>query len=337
MAVKQNGVLACFTPTVTPYLNLTTASGTSVTPNGFNFYTCPGATMMSGKLLINNATGSGATVDVAIVDQTEAIQLTAAASQSPAGNSFADYSFTTNTYTTSVQLDVANLGGTSTFAPGETLSWTNSGLPAAYQSCTGIIVYWDSSNTRLWLRNMSHPLSFEVAGDTNFTSSGGGTCSAGPSYAGTGGTAGNSGRVRYYDARRGVIYFQNYEFKNNLNYSVLYDTANEVRETGNNTVKRSFGNEHRPVATTVTRYAAAGNNTSFATEFIDSTGKELLIASVSDTVAEQFILKDQAIADNTTYELNGLVLGTYQSLYITSTSAVSATLMGFEETAEVAS
>jgi len=337
MAVKQNGVLACFTPTVTPYLNLTTASGTSVTPNGFNFYTCPGATMMSGKLLINNATGSGATVDVAIVDQTEAIQLTAAASQSPAGNSFADYSFTTNTYTTSVQLDVANLGGTSTFAPGETLSWTNSGLPAAYQSCTGIIVYWDSSNTRLWLRNMSHPLSFEVSGDTNFTSSGGGTCSAGPTYAGTGGTAGNSGRVRYYDARRGVIYFQNYEFKNNLNYSVLYDTANEVRETGNNTVKRSFGNEHRPVATTVTRYAAAGNNTSFATEFIDSTGKELLIASVSDTVAEQFILKDQAIADNTTYELNGLVLGTYQSLYITSTSAVSATLMGFEETAEVAS
>ena len=55
MAVKQNGVLACFTPTVTPYVNLTTASGTSVTPNGFNFYTCPGATMMSGKLLINNA------------------------------------------------------------------------------------------------------------------------------------------------------------------------------------------------------------------------------------------------------------------------------------------
>ena len=337
MAVKQNGVLACFTPTVTPYLNLTTASGTSVTPNGFNFYTCPGATMMSGKLLINNATGSGATVDVAIVDQTEAIQLTAAASQSPAGNSFADYSFTTNTYTTSVQLDVANLGGTSTFAPGETLSWTNSGLPAAYQSCTGIIVYWDSSNTRLWLRNMSHPLSFEVSGDTNFTSSGGGTCSAGPTYAGTGGTAGNSGRVRYYDARRGVIYFQNYEFKNNLNYSVLYDTANEVRETGNNTVKRSFGNEHRPVATTVTRYAAAGNNTSFATEFIDSTGKELLIASVSETVAEQFILKNQSIADNSTFELNGLVLGTYQSLYITSSAAVSATLIGFEETAEVAS
>ena len=126
--------------------------------------------------------------------------MTAAGSQSPAGTAFSDYVFTTNSYTTSVQADIANLGGTSTFAGGETLSWTNSGLPAAYQSCTGIIVYWDSSNTRLWLRNMSHPLSFEVSGDTNFTSSGGGTCSAGPSYAGTGGTSGNSGRIRHYDS-----------------------------------------------------------------------------------------------------------------------------------------
>ena len=183
---------------------------------------------------------------------------------------------------------------------------------------------------------MSHPLGFELSGDTNFTSSGGGTCSAGPTYAGTGGTAGNSGRVRHYDSRRGVIYFQNYEFKNNLNYSVLYDVASEVRELNNNTPGRCFGNEHRPVATTVTRYAAAGNTTP-TTEVVDSTGKNLLIASVSETVAEQFILKDQSIADNSTYELNGLVLGTYQSLYITSSAAVSATLMGFEETAEVAS
>ena len=145
MAVKQNGVLACFTPTVTPYVNLTTAAGTTVTPNGYNFYTCPSATMVSGKLFINNATGGAATVDVAIVSQTQAIQLTAAASQSPAGTAFSDYSF--GAYTTSVQLDVANLGGTSTFASGETLSWTNGGLAAAYQSCTGIIEYWDAANT----------------------------------------------------------------------------------------------------------------------------------------------------------------------------------------------
>ena len=333
MAVKQNGVLACFTPTVTPYVNLTTASGTTVTPNGYNFFTCPSATMVSGKLFINNATGGAATVDVAIVSQTQAIQLTAAASQSPAGNAFSDYSF--GAYTTSVQADVANLGGTSTFAPGETLSWTNSGLPSAYQSCTAIIEYWDSANTRLWLRNMSHPLGFELSGDTNFTSSGGGTCSAGPTYAGTGGTAGWSGLVKHYDSRRGVIYFNNYEFKNNLDYSVL-GQASEVREITGNIPNRSFGNEHRPVATTQTRYAAAGNTTP-TTEFIDATGKNLLIASVSDTVAEQFILKDQSISDNSTYELTGLVLGASQSLYITSSAAVSATLIGFEETAEVAS
>lgn len=335
MAVKQNGVLACFTPTVTPYVNLTTASGTTVTPNGYNFYTCPSATMASGKLFINNATGGAATVDVAIVSQTEAIQLTAAASQTPAGTAFSDYAFTTNSFTTSIQADIANLGGTSTFAPGETLSWTNTGLPSAYQSVTAIIVYWDAANTRLWLRNMSHPLGFELSGDTNFTSSGGGTCSAGPTYAGTGGTAGWSGYVKHYDSRRGVLYFNNYEFKNNLDYSVL-GQAGEVREVTSNIPNRSFGNEHRPVATTVTRYAAAGNTTP-TTEFIDATGKELLIASVSEVVAEQYILKGQSISDNSTYELKGLVLGEQQSLYITSSAAVSATFIGFEETAEVAS
>ena len=333
MAVKQNGVLACFTPTVTPYVNLTTAAGTTVTPNGYNFYTCPSATMVSGKLFINNATGGAVTVDVAIVSQTQAIQLTAASGQSPAGTAFSDYSF--GAYTTSVQLDVANLGGTSTFASGETLSWTNGGLAAAYQSCTGIIEYWDAGNTRLWLRNMSHPKGLDLGGDTNFTSSGGGTCSAGPTYAGTGGTDGWSGLVKHYDSRRGVIYFNNYEFKNNLNYTLL-GQAGEVREVDGNIPNRSFGNEHRPVATTLNRYAAAGNTTP-TTEFIDSSGNELLIASVSDTVAEQFILKSQSISDNSTYELNGLVLGAQQSLYITSSAAVSATLVGFEETAEVAS
>jgi hypothetical protein len=182
---------------------------------------------------------------------------------------------------------------------------------------------------------MSHPEGFNLSGDTNFTSSGGGTCSAGPTYAGTGGTAGWSGLVKHYDSRRGVIYFNNYEFKNNLDYSVL-GQASEVREVTGNVPNRSFGNEHRPVATTQTRYAAAGNTTP-TTEFIDATGKNLLIASVSDTVAEQFILKGQSISDNSTYELTGLVLGASQSLYITSSAAVSATLIGFEETAEVAS
>ena len=330
MAVKQNGVLACFTPTVTPYVNLTTASGTTVTPNGYNFYTCPSATMVSGKLFINNATGSAATVDVAIVSQTQAIQLTAAASQSPAGTAFSDYSF--GAYTTSIEADVANLGGTSTFAPGETFSWTNSGLPSAYQSCTAIIEYWDSANTRLWLRNMSHPLGFELSGDTNFTSSGGGTCSAGPTYAGTGGTDGWSGLVKHYDSRRGVIYLNNYEFKNNLNYALL-GQAGEVREVDGNIPNRSFGNENRPVATTQNRYAGSGNTTP-ATEFIDAAGVEVLVSGVSQVSAEQLIVNDKSLNDNEIFELNGIVLGSYQSVYVKSTGAVTFTLVGFEETAE---
>ena len=122
-----------------------------------------------------------------------------------------------------------------------------------------------------------------------------------------------------------------------LDYKYLY--ANDTKENRvqtNNNLNRSLARGWRPVATTQNRYAAAGNTTP-TTEFIDATGKNLLIASVSDTVAEQFILKDQSISDNSTYELNGLVLGASQSLYITSSAAVSATLVGFEETAEVAS
>ena len=38
-------------------------------------YTCPGATMVSGKLIIANNTGGAAAVDVAIVEQTDIIQI----------------------------------------------------------------------------------------------------------------------------------------------------------------------------------------------------------------------------------------------------------------------
>ena len=330
MAVKQNGVLACFTPTVTPYVNLTTASGTTVTPNGYNFYTCPSATMVSGKLFINNATGGAATVDVAIVSQTQAIQLTAAASQSPAGTAFSDYSF--GAYTTSVQADVANLGGTSTFAPGETLSWTNATYGGAQ---TATIHYWDSGNGELWLRNMSHALGLDLPGDTNFTSSGGGTFSVGSSYAGTSGTAGWSGYVRYFDALTGKIYLLNNEFRNNIDYSQIYDVNNEVTEQANNNLNR-MNRFWRPVAATQTKYAAAGN-TNPVTEFIDNNGVKLLVASISQATTEQLIVNGMQVADNTVQEFSGIVLGQYQSLYVKCTGAVTFTLVGFEEIAEVAS
>ena len=55
MATKQNGVLATFTPTVTPYTHSTqTATSLAITTQGWPMYTCPGATMVSGKLIIAN-------------------------------------------------------------------------------------------------------------------------------------------------------------------------------------------------------------------------------------------------------------------------------------------
>ena len=78
MATKQNGVLGSFTPTVTPYTNDTQPDNSlAVAANEFAFYTCPGATMVSAKLIISNNTGGAAAVDVGIVEQTDVIQLDA--------------------------------------------------------------------------------------------------------------------------------------------------------------------------------------------------------------------------------------------------------------------
>ena len=131
-----------------------------------------------------------------------------------------------------------------------------------------------------------------------------------------------------------MIYFNNYEFKNNLDYSVLGQAVKSEKLLATyltGVLVTSIG----PVATTQTRYAAVGNTTP-TTEFIDATGKNLLIASVSDTVAEQFILKGQSISDNSTYELTGLVLGAKSiPLYYFFRSIVYISLIGFEETARL--
>ena len=91
-----------------------------------------------------------------------------------------------------------------------------------------------------------------------------------------------------------------------------------------------------PVATTQTRYSPAGNTTP-TTEFIDAAGVELLVSGVSQVSAEQFIVQDKSVADNDIFELNGIVLGTYQSLYVKSTGAHTFTFVGFEEVAEIPS
>ena len=239
MAVKQNGVLAHFTPTVSKYTNATLpANSNTVAPTAYTIYTCPNGTLVSGKVFVANNTGGALDIDIGIVEQSDVIQLDTPGNQPGAPSNYSNFLISNNTstgYTTSVVIEVGNLGGTSTFASGETLSWTNSGYGGAQ---TATVHYWDSGNGELWLRNMSHPKGLDLPGDTNFTSSGGGTFSVGSSYAGTSGTAGWSGYVRYFDSLTGKIYLLNHEFRNNIDYAQIYDTANEVREQANNNLNR---------------------------------------------------------------------------------------------------
>ena len=336
MATKQNGVLATFTPTVSKYTNqILPANSNTVAATGYNIYTCPGATLMSGKLYVTNNTGGSLDIDVGIVEQSDVIQLDAASAQPGAPSNYTGFVLGNGQqtgYTSSIVIDYGSLSGT--FVVGEVISWTNSNRSPSAQ--TAILQYHDTSNGRLWLRNMSHPLGLDLPGDTTFTGAGGATCAVGPSHAGTGGTRGWSGLVRYFDPLNGTIYFLNSEFRNNLDYANIYDTATENRELGNNNVERSLSRFWRPVETTQLRFAAAGQTTP-ATEFIDNNGVELLVSSVTQAGSEQLILNGFPLADNTTKELSGIVLGTYQSIYVKSTGAVTFTLVGFQEQAEIPS
>ena len=336
MATKQNGVLASFTPTVSKYTNETLpANGNTVAATGYNIYTCPGATLMSGKLFVSNNTGGALDIDVGIVEQSDVIQLDAATSQPGSPQNYTSFVLSSGQqtgYTSSIVIDYASLSGT--FVVGEQISWTNSNRSPSAQ--TAILQYHDTVNGRLWLRDMSHPLGLDLPGDTTFTGAGGATCAVGPSHAGTGGTQGWSGLVRYFDPLNGTIYFLNREFRNNLNYANIYDVNNENRELGNNNVERSLSKYWRPVTTTQTRYAAAGNTTP-ATEFIDNNGVELLVSGVSQATTEQLIVNGLQVADNSVKEISGILLGTYQSLYVKSTGAVTFTLVGLEEQAEIPS
>ena len=338
MAIKQNGVLATFTPTVSKYTNRTLPdNGNTVAATGYNIYTCPGATLMSGKLYISNNTGGSLDIDVGIVEQSEVIQLDAPAAQPGAPSNYTGFVLGNGQqtgYTSSIVIDYSSLSGT--FVVGEQITWTNGNNYGGSGTQTAILQYHDTVNGRIWLRNMSHPLGLDLTGDTTFTGAGGATCAVGPSHAGTGGTLGWSGLVRYFDPLTGKIYFFNREFRNNLNYANIYDVNNENRELGNNNVERSLSKYWRPVTTTQTRYAAAGNTTP-ATEFIDNNGVELLVSGVSQATTEQLIVNGLQVADNSVKEISGILLGTYQSLYVKSTGAVTFTLVGLEEQAEIPS
>ena len=71
--------------------------------------------------------------------------------------------------------------------------------------------------------------------------------------------------------------------------------------------------------------------------FVDANGVELLVSGVSMIQEHQYLVKQKSINDADIFELGGIVLGAYQSIYVKSSAAVTATLIGFEETAEVAS
>ena len=336
MAVKQNGVLATFTPTVSKYTNQVLASPGTETPNGYNIYTCPAATLMSGKLYISNNTGGSLDIDVGIVEQSDVIQLDTPGNQPGAPSTYTGFVLgngQSTGYTTSVFVDYGSLTGT--FVEGEVISWTNSNRTPSAQ--TAILHKHDTSNARLWLRNMSHPLGLDLPAQTTFSGAGGATCQVGPSNAGTGGTVGWSGLVRYFDPLNGTIYLLNHEFRNNLDYAQIYDANNQVREEGNNNVERSLSRFWRPVTATQTKYDNVGGTTTPPTQFIDNNTVELKVGSVSQVTTEQLILNGFPLADNTTKELSGIVLGTYQSIYVKSTGAVTFTLVGFEEQAEIPS
>ena len=336
MAVKQNGVLATFTPTVSKYTNQVLASPGTETPNGYNIYTCPAATLMSGKLYISNNTGGSLDIDVGIVEQSDVIQLDTPGNQPGAPSTYTGFVLgngQSTGYTTSIFVDYGSLTGT--FVEGEVISWTNSNRTPSAQ--TAVLHKHDTSNARLWLRNMSHPLGLDLPAQTTFSGAGGATCQVGPSNAGTGGTVGWSGLVRYFDPLNGTIYLLNHEFRNNLDYAQIYDANNQVREEGNNNVERSLSRFWRPVTATQTKYDNVGGTTTPPTQFIDNNTVELKVGSVSQVTTEQLILNGFPLADNTTKELSGIVLGTYQSIYVKSTGAVTFTLVGFEEQAEIPS
>ena len=349
MAVKQNGVLATFTPPVSKYTNTTVESNAAfVSPNEWCMYTCPQSTLVSAKLFISNNTGGALNVDVGIVEQTDIIQLDVVGNQPGSPSNFTAFNWgsgTSSNFATTIKLEHSAVTN-GPFQAGETISWTNPALGSSFQSATAIVQYVDASNNILWLRNMSHPLGLKItafnsntAVDATFTGgTSGASASAGPSHAGTQGTTGWSGNLRYYDAYNGQLYLQNREFKNNINYEFLYaNDANENRVQNNNNLNRSLGRIWRPVAANQTTYSASSGAQTTVTTIIDSQGNECIVSSVSHAAPEQYIAQDLQVADNSLQEISGIVLGEYQSVYVKSTGAVTFSLVGFEESAETLS
>ena len=77
MAIKQNGVLSTFTPTTSKYTNNTVAAPGTVAATGWNMYTCPAQTLVSGKLIVSNNTGGKISArEIVLTDPTSGATVT---------------------------------------------------------------------------------------------------------------------------------------------------------------------------------------------------------------------------------------------------------------------
>lgn len=337
-----NGLLAQYTPGLTKHSNLMQATGSQLTATGFPIYTCPGSTLTSGTLRISNTSGSAQTVDVAIVEYTDAIQL---ATPTPP-TYFESYSIGGGSPAVATSHYVVGTWNSTAFQTNEVVTWTNTNVTNPLDGTnvhSAKVAYWDQGNTKLWLYDLSHPAattSYTAPTDVVLTGANGGTLSIGPSYSGSQAARGNDGRVRYYDGYDGIVYVNNPETENNLKFKYLGTLGNTggtgERKTSLNGacyVTDIYNNlKLRPWATTITLVdAVAGTTTTPVAEILTDNGTEVEVASIAGVKQENYIVKEVSVNDNATLEIPGLVLGQYQTLYVACAGQVQFSLVGFEE------
>ncbi len=327
-----NGVLASYQSATTKYTNAYVDPASN--PNGlvradFPMYTTPSATLTSGSLRIMNTTGATATVDVAIQDYTEQIELAAPGSQSPTVTTFSEFSFAPNEKVTSSYVIISGHNGTA-YVPGETV--TISGGPSGTQ--TAKVVAWDASNLKIWYEQPQGSWATTVTTMT-IAGAGGGSGTITDSYVGT------SGRVIFYDRLNGHILLQNDTVINNVKSLYYTEPANQmvsgIGGAGQLSIS-SRGYEWLPSLSTVKLYNSSNQSGANVTaEWKQNTGSqpEIIISGVSYSNDQNKILKTYPIPNNSEVSLTGLVLEQWQNLYVNASAGVAFNFIGFEESVTI--
>ena len=327
-----NGVLASYQSATTKYTNAYVDPASN--PNGlvradFPMYTTPSATLTSGSLRIMNTTGATATVDVAIQDYTEQIELAAPGSQSPTVTTFSEFSFAPNEKVTSSYVIISGHNGTA-YVPGETVTIT--GGPSGTQ--TAKVVAWDASNLKIWYEQPQGSWATTVTTMT-IAGAGGGSGTITDSYVGT------SGRVIFYDRLNGHILLQNDTVINNVKSLYYTEPANQmvsgIGGAGQLSIS-SRGYEWLPSLSTVKLYNSSNQSGANVTaEWKQNTGSqpEIIISGVSYSNDQNKILKTYPIPNNSEVSLTGLVLEQWQNLYVNASAGVAFNFIGFEESVTI--